>query len=74
MVRVYSRLLEETIECVEDGHRPSADATPSGGPPRVLYTRSEVLALQSQPADALRAVHEAKKHFGGRYLGPTPRK
>ena len=73
MVRVYSRLLEETIECVEDGHGPSDDLDTGGGPPRVLYTRSEVIALQHQPADALRAVHEVKKHFGGRYVGPSPR-
>ena len=68
MVRVYSRLLRETILCVEDGQHPSDTAE------RVLYTRSEVTMLQGQAPEALRAVHETKKHFGGRYVGPTPRK
>ena len=79
MVRVYSRLLEETIVCVEDGQDGAATDGLGGvggveGPERVLYTRSEVIALQGQPPDALRAVHEVKKHFGGRYIGPSPSK
>jgi hypothetical protein len=65
MVRMYSRLLEETIVCVEDSQ---ADA---GEGERVLYTRSEVVALQGVAPEDLRAVHEMKKYFGGRYTGPT---
>ncbi|HEY3269263.1 MAG TPA: hypothetical protein VGM37_20310 [Armatimonadota bacterium] len=70
MVRVYSRLLKETIICVEDGMLP-ADAPPEE---RVLYTRSEVIALQGVDSETLRAIHEVKKHFGGRYLGPSPKR
>lgn len=68
MVRVYSRVLKDTIVCVEDGQA----AVDAAG--RVLYTRSEVEMLRGQPAAVLRAVHEAKKRFGGRYLGPAPRR
>jgi hypothetical protein len=60
---MYSRLLEEAIVCVEDNQ----PGEPDGG--RVLYTRSEVLALQGLPPEDLRAVHELKKQFGGRYEG-----
>jgi hypothetical protein len=63
MVRLYSRLLQETIFCTEDDHVPEASGD------RILYTRSEVLALQGLDPEAIRAVHEVKKHFGGRYLG-----
>lgn len=63
MVRMYSRLLEETIVCVEDNQPAEPDAE------RVLYTRSEVLALRGLSPEDLRAVHELKKYFGGRYVG-----
>jgi hypothetical protein len=63
MVRMYSRVLEEAIVCVEDNQPGEA------GDPRVLYTRSEVIALQGLPPEDLRAVHELKKHFGGTYEG-----
>jgi hypothetical protein len=66
MVRMYSRLLEETIVCVEDSQ------SSESGDERVLYTRSEVIALQGLPPEDLRAVHEMKKHFGGRYAGRVP--
>lgn len=65
MTRLYSRLLQDTIVCVED------DQADSVREERVLYTRSEVVALQEAGPDAIRAVHELKKHFGGRYLGPV---
>jgi len=81
MVRVYSRLLKDTIVCVEDGQDPPAaggetpdDVSGAPGEERVLYTRSEVTMLQGQPPEALRAVHETKKQFGGRYVGPAPRR
>jgi len=63
MIRVYSRVLEETIVCVEE----DSPATEAGE--RVLYTRSEVMALKGLPPEDLRAVHELKKHFGGKYEG-----
>lgn len=65
MVRIYSRLLKETIVCVEDG---------SAAPPtdNVVYTRSEIAALRGLEADALRSIHQVKKEFGGRYVGPSP--
>lgn len=66
MVRVYSRLLEETVVCVEDGNGAPAE------PDRVLYTRSEVERLCGLDPDTVRAVHDLKKHFGGRYTGPSP--
>ena len=65
MVKLYSRLLEETIVCVEDSHRSDED----GG---VQYTRSEVLALQGLGNEEIRAVHDLKKYFGGKYIGPAP--
>lgn len=73
MLRVYSQLLKDTIACVEDGHAPGRAANGAETPGCALYTRSEVQALQQLTPDALRAVHTMKKHFGGRYLGPTPR-
>lgn len=66
MVRMYSRLLQEAIICVED-NQAAGDAAG-----RVLYTRSEVLALRGLSPDDLRAVHELKKYFGGRYEGSAP--
>lgn len=63
MVRMYSRLLEETIVCVEDSQPADEDGS------RVLYTRSEVVALRGLTAEDVRLVHELKKHFGGRYMG-----
>lgn len=66
MIKLHSRLLGEDIICLEDGEN---------APPTerlVCYTRSELAALKGLEAASLRAVHQSKKHFGGRYLGPSP--
>lgn len=65
MVHLYSRLLDEVIICAEDNQR---GADEEG---RVLYTRSEIIALRGLPPEDVRAVHELKKQFGGQYMGPA---
>jgi hypothetical protein len=65
-VRLHSKLLGEDIICIEDGE----DAPVRRG--LVCYTRNELNALQGLDAAALRAVHQSKKLFGGKYIGPTP--
>jgi hypothetical protein len=67
MVRLHSRLLGEDIICIEDGQKAPE---PNG---LVAYTRCEIDALAGLDADALKAVHRAKKFFGGIYTGPTPK-
>ncbi|HEY3412608.1 MAG TPA: hypothetical protein VGM51_06055 [Armatimonadota bacterium] len=66
MVRLHSRLLGEDIICVEDGQKSPEE------PGIVCYTRGELAALKGLDPAAVKAVHRAKKHFGGKYIGPSP--
>lgn len=66
VLRAYSRILEEHIVCVEDDEAVPDEAG------AVSYTRSELMRLKGLSPDVLRAIHRAKRSFGGRYLGPAP--
>ena len=68
-VLVQSRVLGEAIRLVETLDGPPT--IPAAGEP-VTYTRAEVESMKGLDPDAVRAVHRAKRFFGGSYTGPTP--
>ncbi len=66
MIRAWSRLLNETVVCLEDDEiAPMYNAG-------VQYTRSELVRLDGLDAEAKQAAHLLKKTFGGKYLGNDP--
>lgn len=66
VLRAYSRILDEDVVCLEDGETVPEE---SGV---VCYTRSELVRLKGLSPEVLRAIHGAKRCFGGLYLGPAP--
>lgn len=67
MIRLHSKVLKEDIICIEDGQKPSE----SDG--LVCYTRSELVEMSGLDEAAVRAIHKTKRHFGGRFVGPSPK-
>ena len=63
MLRLYSRLLNDSVICLDAG-----EAAPDN-PDAIVYTREELKDLDGRAPDEIRAVHTLKKRFGGRYLG-----
>lgn len=66
MLRLHSRLLGEDIICLEEGEKAPRS------PGCVVYSRGELEAMGGLGPDMRKAIHKAKKYFGGRYVGQAP--